>query len=73
MSGHLEKFVQDHRDQFDDESPAPELWDKIRDRMQGGEEKKKTPVRSLPLRRWLSAAAAVALVCAAGWFYFSLQ
>jgi hypothetical protein len=73
MSGHLEKFVQDHRDRFDDESPAPELWDRIRDRMEGGEEKKKAPVRSLPLRRWLSAAAAVALVCAAGWFYFSLH
>jgi hypothetical protein len=73
MSGHLEKFVQDHRDQFDDESPAPELWDKIRDRMQGAEVKKEAPVRSLPLRRWLSAAAAVVLVCASGWLYFSLH
>jgi len=73
MSGHFEKFVQDHRDQFDDESPAPELWEKIRDRIQDGEGKKEAPVRSLPLRRWLSAAAAAVLVCASGWFYFSLH
>jgi hypothetical protein len=73
MSSHLEEFVQDHRDQFDDESPAPELWDKIRDRMQGQEEKKEAPVRSLPLRRWLSAAAAVVLVCSSGWLYLSLH
>ena len=75
MSSHLERFVQDHRDQFDDESPAPELWDKIRDRMQGAEvkagEKKEAPVRSLSIKRWLSAAAAVVLVCASGWLYFS--
>lgn len=75
MSSHLEKFVQDHRDQFDDESPAPELWNKIRDRMQGpdvrAEEKKEAPVRRLPLKRWLSAAAAVVLVCTSGWIYFS--
>ncbi len=73
MSSHLEEFVQDNRDQFDDESPAPELWDKIRDRMQGGDVKKETPVRSLPLKRWLSAAAAVVLVCASGWLYYSLH
>jgi len=73
MSSHLEEFVQDHRDQFDDESPAPELWDKIRDRMQGGEVKKEAPVRSLPPKRWLSAAAAVVLVCASGWLYYSLH
>ena len=75
MSSHLERFVQDHRDQFDDESPAPELWDKIRDRMQGAAgkagEKKEAPVRSLSIKRWLSAAAAVVLVCASGWIYFS--
>ncbi|MDP4214041.1 MAG: hypothetical protein Q8926_15600 [Bacteroidota bacterium] len=77
MSSRLEKFVQDHRDQFDDESPSPELWDKIRDRVQPGadpkEEKKETPVRSLPFKRWLSAAAAVVLVCVGGWIYFSLH
>ena len=75
MSSHLERFVQDHRDQFDDESPAPELWDKIRDRMQGAEvkagEKKEAPVRSLSIKRWLSAAAAVVLVSVSGWLYFS--
>ncbi len=77
MSSHLEKFVQDHRDQFDDESPAPELWDKIRDQMESAgvkkEEKKEAPIRSMPFKRWLSAAAAVLLVLAGGWIYFSLH
>ena len=77
MSSHLEKFVQDHRDQFDDESPAPELWDKIRDQMESADakkdEKKETPVHSMPFKRWLSAAAAVVLVLAGGWIYFSLH
>jgi hypothetical protein len=78
MSSHLEKFVQDHREQLDDESPSPELWDRIRDGMKSTEttkqeEKKETPVRSLPFRRWLSAAAAVVLVCVSGWLYFALR
>ena len=77
MSSHLEKFVQDNRDQFDDEIPASGLWDKIRDRIESAdeqkEEKKKAPVRFLPLKRWLSAVAAVVLISVSGWLYFSLH
>ena len=77
MSSQLEKFVQENRDAFDDQSPAPELWEKIRDRLQSAagpqETKQETPIRSLPLKRWLSAAAAVVLVSVSGWLYFSLH
>jgi hypothetical protein len=75
MSGHLEKFVQENRDAFDDQSPAPELWVKIRDRLPSAagprETKKETPLRSLPLKRWLSAAAAVVLLSVSGWIYYA--
>jgi hypothetical protein len=76
MSSHLEQFVSDHRDEFDDESPAPELWDKIRDNMQSregkpGDKKQEAVMRSLPLKRWLSAVAAAAVVCVSGWLYFA--
>ncbi|MFI5194219.1 MAG: hypothetical protein ACHQD7_09180 [Chitinophagales bacterium] len=77
MSSHLEKFVQGNRDAFDDQSPAPELWEKIRDRLQSAagpqETKQETPIRSLPLKRWLSAAAAVVLLGVSGWFYYALH
>lgn len=77
MSSHLEKFVQENRDAFDDQSPAPELWEKIRDRLPSAagpqQAKKETPIRSLPLKRWLSAAAAVVLLSVSGWIYYALR
>jgi hypothetical protein len=77
MSSHLEKFVENHRDQFDDDAPAPELWDKIRERMASAsepkEEKTLAPVQSMSFKRWLSAAAAVVLLLAAGWAYYTLH
>ncbi|MEO6961253.1 MAG: anti-sigma factor [Puia sp.] len=75
MTSHLEKFVKENRDAFDDQSPTPELWEKIRDRLQSAagpqETTQETPIRSLTLKRWLSAAAAVVLLCVSGWLYYA--
>jgi hypothetical protein len=77
MNNRLEKFVQEHRDEFDDQSPAPELWDRIRERLESPparpEEKQETPVRSLPFKRWLAAAAVAALLGLSGWLYYALR
>jgi hypothetical protein len=77
MSSELEKFVNDHRDEFDDEVPAPALWNKIRDRMDSVEGKKDmkqvSRVPFLYIKRWLPAAAAVVLVCGSGILYYILH
>ncbi|HVY74565.1 MAG TPA: hypothetical protein VG890_07030 [Puia sp.] len=78
MSSPLENFVRDHRDEFDDDSPSPELWDKIRSRMEAPvktdePEGEKAIVRSMPFKRWLSAAAAAVVILAGGWIYYSVH
>ncbi len=76
MSSDLEKFVKDHRDQFDDEVPAPDLWNKIRDHLESAGEKNDAEEppqpRVLYFKRWLSAAA-IALVCGSGLLYYTLH
>ena len=71
MSGPLEKFIWENRDKFDAEAPAPEVWEKIRDRVMPGEKEK--PIRYLPFKRWLSAAAVVILTGLTVLLYHSLQ
>jgi len=73
MNGPLEKFVQENRDKFDAEIPGPRIWEKISERLDPSRKEKETPVRSLPFKRWLSAAAVVAFLCLITALYFSLQ
>jgi hypothetical protein len=70
MSDPLEKFIEENRQKFDADTPDPRVWEKIREKMnpQAG---KQAPVRSLPLKRWMVAAAAAVVVGAAGILYFS--
>ncbi len=72
MSNPLEKFVQENRDQFDSDAPDPGVWEKINERMNPLSEKK-PPVRSMPFRRWLAAAAAVVLLGLMSVVYYSLH
>jgi len=71
MSSPFEKFVQENRDRFDDESPDPRILEKIIETMG----KEKIPVKSihsLSFKRWLATAAAALLVTFAGFLYKSL-
>lgn len=52
----LEKFVRDHRGDFDDEVPSPEVWSRIEQTLPAAEKR-----RIQPVVYW-SAAAAVALI-----------
>ncbi|HEY4966532.1 MAG TPA: hypothetical protein VII28_09035 [Puia sp.] len=71
MSSPLEKFILENRSAFDAESPDPHVWEKISERMEPTNSKKESPIRSLPLKRWLSVAAAVFVFGLTTVFYFS--
>ena len=72
MSSPLEKFIQENRDQFDDEMPDPKLWDKIRPESDP-EKAYQKPVRFLPFKRWLTVAAALVCIAASGYLYSILH
>ncbi|HLK28656.1 MAG TPA: hypothetical protein VKT28_08745 [Puia sp.] len=66
MSTRLEQFINDHREDFDDEVPSPKLWDNIQDKTMP-EKKMGGAVVKMNFMRW-SAAAAVVLVALGTWF-----
>ena len=68
MSGQLEQFINDHRDEFDGDEPAKKIWDNIQKKLEP-EVKEETKVVRLNFMRW-SAAASVAILLAAGAWYF---
>lgn len=72
MSSPLEKFILENRDNFDAESPNPRVWEKINERMNPDTDKP-APIRSMPFKRWMAAAAAVLLVATSGTLYYSLH
>lgn len=65
---HIEKFIQDHRQEFDDQIPDNKIWASLESGLAGAEQgkskRRKTNIRYLSTRakRWLSAAA-VLLLC----------
>jgi hypothetical protein len=67
MNSPLEKFVSEHREEFDAEEPGQQIWDKIQLGLDPGK-KKATPVIRLN-RAWWSAAAAVILILTGGIWY----
>jgi len=59
MSTRLEQFINEHRDEFDDEMPDSKTWENIK---QGIETPgKKRPVFQIPRIRWAVAAAVLVL------------
>jgi hypothetical protein len=72
MSGPLEKFILENRDKFDAEAPGPGVWEKISERIDP-EREKSAPLRSMPFKSWMAAAAAVLLVAVSGTLYYSLR
>jgi hypothetical protein len=74
MSSRIDDFIDQHREEFDDESPSPEIWNRIQEKMKppvvSG---KPAPVRALYPRRWMGAAAAVIVLAVGGWIYYALR
>ncbi len=76
MSSHIDDFIDRHREEFDDESPSPEIWNRIQEKMKPAETAgsgKPAPVRALYPRRWMAAAAAAVVLAVSGWLYFTLR
>jgi hypothetical protein len=57
----LEKYILDHRDQFDDQEPDPAIWDRI--------ETPKAPVFRINWKDVAYKAAAVAAIFVASYFF----
>jgi len=76
MSSHIDDFIDQHREEFDDESPSPEIWNRIQEKMKPATKAGSgtlAPVRALYPRRWMAAAAAAVVLAVSGWLYFSLR
>ncbi len=72
MSSPLEKFILENREKFDADAPDPRVWEKISERMNPETEKIK-PMRSLPFKRWLAAAAAIVILGVIVILYYSIH
>jgi hypothetical protein len=73
MSSPLEKFILENREKFDADTPDPRVWEKISEKMDPRETDKVKPLRSLPFKRWFSAAAAVVALGLAGILYLTMH
>jgi hypothetical protein len=70
MSGELEQFINDNRDEFDGEEPAKKIWDNIQQKLEP-EIKTETRVVKLNFMRWTAAASVVVLLGAGAWYFLS--
>jgi hypothetical protein len=68
MNSRLEQFVRDHREEFDDQEPDKQIWEKILREVDPGKKKRPSLVR-LDWRRWSAAAAVVFLIAGAAWYF----
>lgn len=74
MSNGLEQFMRDHRDEFDTDEPAPQVWKKLEKELAPAAPEKKGKVFTMAtIVRW-SAAAAILVLAGLGVFHlFSPQ
>jgi hypothetical protein len=72
MSSPLEKFILENREKFDADAPDSRVWEKINEKI-NPEAQKPVPIHSIPLKRWMTAAAAVLLVAVSGVLYYTLH
>ncbi len=64
MSNRLDEFINEHREDFDDEIPAPKIWDNIKKQVEPTT-KKETPVININWKK-LSIAAAILILIGGG-------
>ena len=69
MSTRFEQFMRDHREEFDSEEPAPQVWMKLEKELQPREQKGK--VLSMKIMRW-SAAAAILVLAGLGVYHLAV-
>jgi len=70
MSGQLEQFINDHRDEFDGEEPARQIWDNIKQKLEP-EKKTVTRIVRFTVMQWSAAASVVVLLGAGAWYFLT--
>src|SRR5689334_22869114 len=73
MSSHFEQFMRDHRDEFDNEDPAPEVWSKLaKEIIPAKQEGKVVSMKSTMAMRVMRWSVAAAILVLAGFGVFHL-
>jgi hypothetical protein len=67
MSTRFEQFMRDHRDEFDADEPAPQIWSKLEQELRPASQQKGRTV-TMKILRW-SAAAAILVLAGYGVFH----
>jgi hypothetical protein len=68
MSNRLEDFIQDNREEFDGDEPAPQVWNKLEKQLKTSSQSKGGMVIRMNFLRW-SAAAAILVLAGLGIFH----
>lgn len=68
MSTRFEQFMRDHRDEFDSEEPAPQIWSKLERELTPTPQQKGGRMITMKILRW-SAAAAILMLAGYGVFH----
>ncbi|MBC7851389.1 MAG: hypothetical protein H7Y31_16720 [Chitinophagaceae bacterium] len=66
MSAQLDDFIRNNRDEFDNDEPSAELWNKIDQRLGAGG--RKSRLVSMNRTRWMAAASVIVLIGFATYF-----
>ena len=69
MNKRLEDFINENREQFDTDEPAPHIWKNIEKDLAGAE--KKTVFKISSFQRWVAAAAVVIAISTGAYFILS--
>ena len=70
MSNSMEQYIRDHRDEFDGEEPSQKVWENIKKQMDPAQKPAFRGVFTFKAFRW-SAAAAILLMAATGYWFFT--
>lgn len=68
MSKQLDRFIHNHRDEFDSDEPSPQVWNRVQERISGTAKSRFTPIHWI---RWSAAAAILVLVGAGALYWFN--
>ena len=72
MSDQLKAFIQQHKSEFDDKRPDPNLFDKIISEMDANSHNNSRKIIFLPIYKKMIAAASIALIlCSAVFLYLT--
>ena len=76
MNDRLEKFIRDHREEFDDDEPGKKVWEDIQFQIEPGKKSEQQPapfnwskIFRLNSVRWSAAAAIIVVMVGSIWYF----